>query len=187
MESVMRRRLSADEFQRMGAAGVFAADERVELIDGEVVSMAPIGIGHAGRTAAVAREFSKVAQAISIAWTQNPLRIDANTEVYPDFCLLKLPASCYDTRLPVPDDVLLLVEVAQSSLRYDRTIKLPLYARAGVPECWLVDVDHGRVVRYAEPNDGEYLRTEVLKGLVAPLAMPACAIDIAALFPPSGL
>lgn len=181
IEPVVRRRLSADEFQRMGAAGVFAPDERVELVDGEVIEMPPIGFEHADVTNGFTNTFASATGKARLQ-VQGPLRLDADNEVYPDFCLLRLPHDRYRQRLPEPADVLLLVEVALSSLRYDRHVKLPLYARAGIVEVWLVDVERKRVQRYCEPGDGEWLRSEVLNGRVAPIALPDCAIDLGELF-----
>lgn len=184
-EPVTRHRLSADQFQRMGEAGVFAPEERVELIEGEIINMAPIGVGHFARTNALTAAFAPFAGTAAVLSVQGPLRLNPKTELYPDFCLLRLPATRYDKKLPDPQDVLLLVEVAQSSLRYDRNVKLPLYAHAGIVEVWLLDVDRARVVRHAEPADGAYLRSEVLRGRVAPLALAECVIDIEGLFPPA--
>lgn len=178
------RRLTADDFQRMGEAGLFRADERLELVEGEIINMPPIGWNHAGRTNALVNHFA--VSALGKAWVlcQNPIRLNSSTEVYPDFALVKLPASRYQNRHPEPGDVLLVAEVAQSSLAYDQGLKRRLYAEAALPEYWLVDADKQRVIRYAEPTDGEFLRVELLTGMAAPLLLPDCGIEIAKLFAP---
>lgn len=179
-----RRRLTVDDFHRMGEAGLFAADERVELVEGEIVTMPPIGWNHAGRTNALLNHFTVRIAGKAWALCQNPVCLNAGTEVYPDFALVKLPASRYQNRHPEPYDVLLVAEVAQSSLAYDQGTKRRLYAEAALPEYWLVDAEKQRVIRYAEPTDGEFLRVELLTGMAAPLLLPECTIDIGKLFVP---
>lgn len=180
----MRRLLTVDDFHGMGEAGLFRADERVELIEGEIVNMPPIGWDHAARTDALTNHFVLKAQGLAWVRTQNPIRLNQDTEVYPDFALVKLPASRYQTRHPGPEDVLLIVEVSHSTLAYDQGIKRRLYAEAALPEYWIVDAGKQRVIRHAQPIDGEFLRVEILTGRAAPLLLPDCAIEIEKLFAP---
>ena len=130
-----RHRLTVHDYHRMADAGIFGKDDRIELIDGDLVDMAPIGQGHAAVVARLTRALFMACADRAIVWPQNPIRLDQSSEPQPDVTVLRHRADFYaDGERPGPADVLLLVEVADSSLRYDRTVKLPLYARAGIAE-----------------------------------------------------
>jgi len=144
--TVKRRRFTLDEYHRMGETGILGPDDRVELIEGEIVEMSPIGSRHAGTVARLHHLFSTRLGDRTVVWSQNPLLlVQHQSEPEPDIMLLAPRADFYVARLPEPPDVRLLIEVADSSLPYDRRTKLPLYARAGVTEAWLVDLDAGRL------------------------------------------
>ena len=132
------RRFTADEFERMVAAGIFREDERLELIGGEIVEMAPIGHRHAACDSNLHERFVRGLGDRAFVWGQGPARLAIDSVPEPDLALLRRRS--YQTGAPRPEDVLLVVEVAESSLRYDRTTKLRLYASAGVPEYWIVSV-----------------------------------------------
>ena len=157
---VHRYRFDVDEFARMGEAGIFTEDDRVELIDGEVREMTPIGPPHAGivnhLTEVMVTRLAGRANVI----VQNPIRLDRHTEPQPDLAVARRRKSFYADRHPEPDDVLLVVEVADSSLRYDRAEKVPRYARAGIPEAWLIDVEAGTVTVYTDPRPEGYARQQ---------------------------
>lgn len=151
---IERRYFKVDEYHRMGEAGVFSEDDRVELVEGEIVEMTPIGRRHASCVGRLTEIFGGYSQAI--LWVQNPVQLDVYTEVQPDVALLRRREDFYSRSHPTPSDVLLAVEVADTSAAYDREVKLPLYARSGVPEVWLVDLNESAVEVYAAPERGEY-------------------------------
>ena len=158
---VRRRRFDVDAFARMGAAGVFAEDERVELIDGEVREMTPIGPPHAGIVNRLNELLVTHLAGRATVIVQNPIRLDRRTEPQPDLVVARRRKDFYAGRHPGPGDVLLVIEVADSSARYDRAEKAPRYGRAGIPETWLVDVEAGAVTAYAGPGPEGYARQRV--------------------------
>lgn len=179
-----RRKLDVEAYHRMAEVGIFAPDERVELIDGEIVEMVPIGSEHAAAVVRLNRLFDPVhLHGRATVAVQSPLRLDAANEPVPDVMLLRPRADDYRAALPGPGDVPLVVEVAKSSLDYDRAVKAPLYAAAGVPEFWLVDLVHARVEVHRVPAEGAYGRVErAAAGEIAPAGLPAATVDVAALF-----
>lgn len=171
-----RRLFSVEEYHQMTRAGIFTEDDRVELIEGEIVEMTPIGSHHASCVARLTALFSRI-QRQSIVWVQNPVRLEEHSEPHPDLALLCPREDFYASAHPTPPDILLLVEVVDSSLEYDREIKVPLYARAEIPEVWLVDLTEARVLVYRQPaaqgyqeihqvRRGEKLAPEVFPDLV---------------------
>jgi Uma2 family endonuclease len=181
---VQRHRVTVDEYHRMAEAGVLAPDARVELIEGEVVDMASIGTRHASTVKRLNRLFLEAAGARAIVSVQDPLRLGDMSEPEPDLMLLRPRDDWYASNHPTATDVLLLVEVSETSVRYDREIKIPLYARHGVQEVWIVDVDD-RVVRFfRRPRDGAYadITATETPGPTAPQALPDAAVDLATLF-----
>lgn len=165
-------RFTAAEFQRMGQTGVFGEDSRLELIEGEVVEMAPIGPEHANRVARLNELLVLAFAGRAIVNPGNPLLLDPHSEPEPDFALLKPRPGGYAGRHPVPEDVLLIVEVADTSLLYDRQRKVPLYARHGIPEVWLVSLPEQTVTVYQSPAAAGYqVERELRRGeALAPLA-----------------
>ena len=158
---VQRYRFNVDEFARMGEAGVFAEDDRVELIDGEIREMTPIGSPHAGIVNRLTELMVTRLAGRANVIVQNPIRLDRRTEPQPDLVVARRRKSFYADRHPEPGDVLVVVEVADSSLRYDRAEKVPRYGRAGIPETWLVDVEAGMVTAYTDPGPDGYARQQV--------------------------
>lgn len=151
-----RHRLSVDEYYRMADVGLLAPDARVELIDGEIIDMAPIGSAHAGTVDQICAALSFVIGPRGIVGVQRPLRLDARTEPQPDVVLLRARPDFYRRGHPVASDVLLVVEVADPTLRYDRDVKMPLYARHGIPEAWLVDLASRVLHVHRAPQAGSY-------------------------------
>jgi Uma2 family endonuclease len=145
--------------------------------------MVPIGVGHAGKTNRFIRLFARAAaDGLALLSAQTPLRLDSYNEPQPDVMLLRPRADDYQSRHPNAADVLLLVEVSETSLAYDRRTKLPLYARFGVPEVWIVDLKGAAVEVYREPaGDGYALTERLTSGSLAPALLPAVAIDLGAL------
>ncbi len=178
-----RHRLDVDAYTKMAEAGIIARELRVELIDGQIIDMPAIGSPHAGITKRLNRLFGRAAaDGLVLVSVQDPLRLDRFNEPEPDISVLKPRADDYTTGHPSAADVLLLVEVSESSLAYDRGIKLPLYARFGVPEVWIVDAAGAAVEVYREPCDGTYGSNERLsQGRLSPSLVPSIAIEVAAL------
>ncbi len=176
-------RFDVDDYYRMATAGILSPNDRVELIGGEIVDMAPIGSEHGGKTNRLTSLVARlVADGRVIASVQNPLRLDRHSEPQPDLMLLRPRPDFYESSHPTAADVLLLVEVADSSLAYDRGPKLALYARHGVPEVWLVDLVGRAVEICREPGPEGYAeRRRLSEGLATPTLVPGLAIDLATL------
>ena len=157
---IHRYRFTVDEFARMGEAGIFHEDDRVELIDGEILEMTPIGPPHAWIVDRLNELImTRLAGRVHVR-IQNPVRLGSHTEPQPDLVVARR-SNAYADRHPEPGDMLLVIEVADSSLRYDRLEKVPRYGRAGIPETWLVDVEAGAVTLYTEPGPDGYARQQV--------------------------
>lgn len=154
--SPRRHRFTVDEYYRMARAGVFGEDDRVELIEGGLVDMSPIGPEHAGATSYLSHALLARLRERAQVRVQLPLRIDATSEPEPDLLLVRPRDDHYRSAHPQPEDVLLLIEVAETSRDYDRQIKLPLYARAEIPEVWLADLVERTVAVHRQPRDGRY-------------------------------
>jgi Uma2 family endonuclease len=150
-----RRLLTVDEYHRMGEAGILTEDDRVELIEGELVAMAPIGSEHIAATNSLNRLLVLAVGERGIVSVGNPVRLNRRSEPQPDFAVLK-PRGDYRTALPRPEDTMLAVEVANTSLDYDRNVKLALYARSGIPEAWIVNLAAEDVEAYQSPVADSY-------------------------------
>jgi Uma2 family endonuclease len=178
----IRHRIDVGAYYRMAESGILAPNDRVELIDGEIFDMVPIGSGHAAKTDRLNRLFSRAAaDGLVHVSVQRPLRLDAWNEPEPDVMLLKTRADDYQDRHPGAADVLLLVEVSQNSLSHDRGAKLPLYAKFGVPEVWIIDLDGAAIEVYHEPQGDAYaLKERLTSGSLAPVLVPGVMVDVAA-------
>ena len=168
---VLRRLFSVDEFHQMAEAGVFGEGDRLELLDGEIVQMTPIGSRHAACVDRLTDVFSERCRAIAIVHVQNPLVLSEGTECYPDVVLLRRRPDFYNDALPRPADVVLVVEVADTTGDYDRGVKVPRYAHAGIPEVWVVDLRARAVDVYRQPA-GDAYRDEQRAGPGESLAVP---------------
>ena len=158
---IARYSFTADEFQRMGEAGIFRQDARLELIEGEIIEMSPIGSPHAACVKLLSGLLHRFFGDTLIVGVQDPIRLNDFSEPQPDLSLLRRRVDYYRERHPTPADVLLLIEVADTTVVKDRTIKIPLYARAGIAEAWLVNIPDERVEVYSNPAGGAYQRAEV--------------------------
>ena len=161
VSEVQRYRFNVDAFARMGEAGVFAEDDRVELIDGEIREMTPIGARHAGMVNRLTELLVMRLAGRATVIVQNPIRLDRRTEPQPDLVVARRRKGFYADRHPGPADVLLVIEVADSAVRHDRAEKASRYGRAGIPETWLVDVEAGVVTVYADPGPEGYARQRI--------------------------
>ena len=180
MATVVRHRFSVEDYHRMARAGILGEDDRVELIDGEIVDMAPIGPRHAASVDRLVRAFSRRLEDRAIVRVQSPVRLGERSEPQPDVALLRPRDDYYASGHPAAADVLLVVEVAESSAEYDRQVKVPLYGRHGVAEVWLVDLERGQVEVYRRPGGEGYGEVRTLgrgEGL-SPLAFPDLTLAV---------
>jgi Uma2 family endonuclease len=175
-----RRLFTVDQYARMVEVGILTKYDRVELIHGEIVEKMPIGRGHFAAVSALHELFSERLGRRVIIGTSGSLRVPPRSMPEPDLMLLVRRADFYREADLRPEDVLLLVEVADTSLRYDREVKGPLYAAAGVPEYWIVDVDGGAVEIYRDPAAGGYQRAQrVVRGTsFGPQAFPDLVVSV---------
>ncbi|MCX6022016.1 MAG: Uma2 family endonuclease [Chloroflexi bacterium] len=167
-------RFTADQYELMIAAGVLTKDDRVELLDGEVVEMAPIGPRHAGKVDDIAELLTLRLSDVARIRVQSPIRLDNRSEPEPDIAVLRRKPGFYADDHPTPSDVFLVIEVGDSSAESDREVKAPLYARAGIPELLLFDVAAGTVMVCRDPSSEGYISVQPLyRGDVwRPLAFP---------------
>jgi Uma2 family endonuclease len=180
---VSRRRFTVAEYHRMAEAGILTEDDRVELIEGEILQMTPIGRRHAACVAALTNLLVTAVAARAVLWPQNPITLPRDTEPQPDIVLLRPRADGYAEDDARPEDVRLLIEVEDTSLRYDRQVKVPLYARAGIPETWIVDIPGDAVEVYRRPASTGYADPERIGrgGIVSPEAFPDVRLAVDAI------
>jgi Uma2 family endonuclease len=178
-----RYKLSIEDYHKLGEAGILNEDSRVELIEGELIEMAPIGVAHMRSVNRLNRLLINAVGNAAVVSVQNPVILPPRSEPQPDFALLK-PGAENAAHVPHPDDVLLIIEVADTTLSYDRKTKLPLYARAGIAEAWIVDVQAQTVEAYRSPGESGYAESVVHRRgeSAAPALLPAAVIEIDAIF-----
>ena len=185
--AVPRHKISVDEFDRMIEAGEFHPEARIELIRGEIVEMAAQNAAHIDCIGAVNEMVTlQVGRAVRV-FVQCPIRLPEDGEPEPDFALVR--RDYRRGRKPTPPDVLVVMEVSDSSLAFDRTVKAQLYAEAGIPEYWIFDLPGQRIERHTDPDDGRYRQTVVAgRGeRLTSTVLPNLAIDVdEALGPPEG-
>ena len=180
-----RRRFTVAEYYAMAEAGILTEQDRVELLDGEIVLMAPIGNRHQSSVDGQGEMFTLRLQGRANVRVQGPVRLDDDNEPEPDVMLLRRRDDYYATGHPGPNDVLLLIEVADSTLEFDRNEKLPLYARAGIPEVWIANLQDRRVESYTDPAEDGYATVRYFEvgSSVAPLSFPDIALEVARIVP----
>ena len=180
---VARRALTVAEYHRMGEVGILTERDRVELIEGELIAMSPIGSEHAGTVNALNRLLVQAVGERGVVAVQNPVRLDDLSEPQPDFAVLKPRADDYRRATPRSADVLLIVEVADTSLAYDRDVKRSLYARHGVPEFWIVNLAANEVEVCRAPTGDQYASVSHVgrDGVLEPELLSGVAIAVAAI------
>jgi Uma2 family endonuclease len=178
-----RWRFTVDDYEGMIESGILDENDRVELIDGEIIEMAAVGGQHAACVNDLAEWFILRLQGRAIISIQNPVRLRPRSEPEPDIMLLRPRGDRYRQGLPGPEDVLLIIEVSDSTLHFDRGTKLPLYAAAGIPEVWIVDLERRRVLVHRQP-DGDLYREAVVvdDGSLSPLAFPDATLRLDEIF-----
>ena len=182
--ALQRHRFDVSDYRRMGEAGVFGPDVRVELIDGEIIDMVPIGPIHNGVVDHLNRLFVRATDERAVVRTRGSFELSMWSEPEPDLTILAPHDDFYKRTMPVPADVLLVIEVADSSLVRDRDVKLPSYARHGVPEAWLVDLVANRLTVHRDRSERGYASTTEVGDLcaVSPLRFPDISFDLSDLF-----
>lgn len=181
----VRKRFTVDEYYKMGETGIIGEDDRVELIGGEIVEMTPINVPHARCVGRLNKLFAPLLADRGDVWVQNPIYIDEWSEPQPDIALLK-PGYFLNPQQqhPGPDDILLLIEVADSTLMTDRRRKVPLYAGAGVTEVWIVNIQKKVVEFFVDPAGGKYNRVGRvgLGHTVSPQTLPDVVLKVNDIF-----
>jgi|FaiFalFF_MnMetaG_3_1042247.scaffolds.fasta_scaffold06776_3 Uma2 family endonuclease len=168
-----RYRFRVEEFER-----AFQGVPHVELLRGEVYQMSPIGPKHVHKVAQLDARLQETLRGKAVVLVQSPLRLSEDSEPEPDLMVLRPPLDRYREKLPTPEDVLLLVEVADTSLEFDREVKLPLYAEAGIPEVWLVNLKENLLEVYRDPRGGRYREIRLLspEEEVSPTLLPEVSL-----------
>jgi Uma2 family endonuclease len=171
---ITKKLFTVEEYHRMGEAGILREGDRIELIDGEVIQMSPIGHKHVVCVTRVTTSFIRTFESRAVVGPGSPVRLSKWTEPEPDIVVFKPRADFYAEKRPTAEDIFFIVEVADSSLTYDRKIKLPLYARAGIREVWIEDLAHDLLYVHRNPVGEDYGTILILRSgdSVSPLAFP---------------
>jgi len=182
---ITKKLFTVDEYYRMAEAGILGPEDRVELIDGEIIQMSPIGHRHMGCVNRAVRLFIESVGRRAVVSPQNPVLLSMWTEPQPDVTVLKPRDDCYDSKKPEYADALLVIEIAETSLSYDRDVKVPRYAAAGIPEVWIEDLTHDQLLVYRDPGKNGYLNALTLRRAdsISPLAFPDVTFKVGDLLP----
>ena len=159
---LLRRKFTVKQYHQMVEAEILTEDDRVELIKGEIIEMTPIGRRHAACVARLVQLLLIRLGQRAIIWPQNPIELDDTSEPQPDITLLQPRSDFYESGHPQPQDILLLIEVADTTVESDRQIKIPLYAENGILEVWLVDINEQCIEVYREPSPNGYQNVQRL-------------------------
>lgn len=160
---LLRKQFTVWDYHQMVKAGILKEDERVELIAGEIIEMSPIGTLHAACINRLIRLFSQLLGDRAIVAAQNPIALSDFSEPQPDISLLKPRPDFYAAAHPQPQDILLLVEVADTTINYDRSVKIPLYANSGISEAWIIDINGQTIEVYRQPTPNGYQQIQSLQ------------------------
>ena len=185
LPSPQKRKFTVAEYYRMAEAGILKPEERVELIEGEIIVMPPIGPGHADSVNQLNEVLARYAPGRYRVSIQNPVHLDDGAEPEPDVALLRLRPEGYGAAHPTPADVLLIVEVADSTLAYDREVKAQIYGRAGVVETWVRNLPEDCIERFTEPGPEGYGQHTVHRRgeTLTPASLPEVALAVGDLLP----
>ena len=175
------RSLSIQDYHRMVEVGILAADERVELIEGQLYTMAAKGTAHSAAVTRIDRVLSQRLAGQVLLRFQDPVRLNDFSEPEPDVAIVRIDPLDYEDHHPTPTEIFWLIEVADSTLRRDRDLKVPVYGRSGIQEYWILDVQERRlyVFREAEPEGYGTEQSLSEQDAIAPLAFPDCRIQVA--------
>lgn len=172
--------ISVMDFQKMAETGILSFDSRVELIAGEIIDRAPIGSIHASYVNRISREIILAVKNTAIVSVQNPIILGDLSEPEPDFALLKPKANDYEDALPNAEYILLLIEVSDTTVKYDRQIKAPLYARFCIADYWLINTQERNISVFQKPVNGQYtdVKTQALPINISPLLLPGIKLNL---------
>ena len=172
--SIVKRLFTVDEYHEMGRTGILGEGDRVELIDGEIVQMSSIGRRHAACVNRLTHMFVSRLGLSAVVSIRNPVHLGQHSEPEPDVALLRPRSDFYASGHPGRTDILLIVEVAETSVDFDREVKIPRYAKAGIPEVWLVDLSADAIETHRSPTAGAYEQVQTVSGTerLVPLAFP---------------
>lgn len=179
-----RHRIDVDQYYKMAEVGLLAPDARTELIEGEVIDMAPIGVSHARTVHLLSKWlYAHIGEQAELI-VQLPVRLGSHSEPQPDLTLLKASHTLYKQSHPTAADVLLIIEVSDTTIKFDRGEKLGLYAKHGIPEVWVIDLNDKRLHRARDPQANQYRTTDTLtpSQIVAPAALPDLRLELSQLF-----
>lgn len=181
---LMKHRLTVDEYYRMAEVGVLAPDARVELIDGEIIDMPPMGSQHGGTGMLLNQRFMRAVGESAIVSVGSTLILGEYSAPQPDLMLLRPRNDFYRQSNPIPEDVLLVLEISDSTWRYDREIKAPLYARHGVSDFWIVNLRKRELHCFCGPRRSEFSEVVTLTnpGFVAVQSLGNVPVDLKGLF-----
>ena len=172
--SPVKYRLTVEQYYKMAEVGILGIDQRTELIDGEIIEMSAIGTKHAICVSNLSEILTLRTIQIAHVRQQNPIHLSDRSEPQPDIALVKRPSSLYLDCHPRPEDIFLIIEVSDSTLKYDREIKIPLYAKAGIPEVWITNIEEQIFEVYKSPNQDSYEHMQIYgKGEVIPMSISA--------------
>jgi Uma2 family endonuclease len=171
---------TVDEYYRLGELGILGEDDRVELIDGQVVQVSPIKPAHAGCVCALRELLAAAVETCFLVRVQNPVRLGERTEPQPDLAVVHRRPDGYRKVHPLPGDVLLVIEVSDTTVEYDRDVKLPVYARAGIREAWLVNLPADRVEAHRDPGPGGYANVRIARRVetVRPVLLESVTLSV---------
>ncbi|MCL6435916.1 MAG: Uma2 family endonuclease [Leptolyngbyaceae cyanobacterium HOT.MB2.61] len=180
-----QRRWSVDEYHRMIAAGILAPGDRVELLEGQIIEMVPQEPPQAAATSSFGNDFVLLFAGKAWVRQQLPITIAPNSEPEPDIAVVRIDPNRYRDRHPYPEDVYLLIEISNSTLNYDRERKAKIYARANVPEYWIVDINQKQILVFRNPQGERYQIEQTLSwtNKIVPLAFPEIEIELSKLLP----
>ena len=178
--SVRTRRFSVEEYHQMVRARILKEDDRMELIEGEIIEMTPIGPRHAVCVAGLTEHFVRSLSTRAVVWAQSPIHLGPYSEPQPDVALLQPPRTRYGNAHPGPEDIFLVIEVADTTVDGDRDRKIPLYARAGIREVWLVDLPAQAIEVYRGPAPDGYRSVQTLRRgrTLTPEAFPDLSLTV---------
>ena len=181
---LVRHQFTVKQFHQMAESGILSENDRLELIRGEMIDMSPIGRRHAGCVNRLVNLLIQLLGKQIVLAPQNPVELDETSEPQPDIALLKPRPDFYRNSHPQPEDIFLLIEVADTTIKYDREVKIPLYAEANIPEVWLIDVNQEVIEVYRNPIQGVYQDVQKLvkNQVLSILAFPNVHINVSEIF-----
>lgn len=178
--AVSRRLFTVEDYHEMANSGILTEDDRVELLEGEIVEKSPISSRHAGCVKRLVKIIERQIGDTAILGVQDPICLGQRSEPQPDLSILKPRTDFYADSHPEPKDVLLIIEVAETSAEPDQKIKLPLYAKAAIPEVWIFELRSKKVEVYRKPSGRKYLMVETYteEQTISPRALPNLKVDL---------